>query len=65
MVVRAIYDYLPETMSLNPDYSQELPFCEQDLLTVRLPMDKDGFYFGKNQKNNMQGLVPSNFVQQL
>jgi hypothetical protein len=52
-------------MSLNPDYSQELSFCEQDLLTVRLPMDKDGFYFGKKQKNNMQGLVPSNFVQQL
>ncbi|CBY18485.1 unnamed protein product [Oikopleura dioica] len=63
MVVRALYDYLPETMSLNCDYSQELSFSEQDLLTVRLPMDKDGFYYGKNEKNNMQGLIPSNFVQ--
>ena len=50
-------------MSLNSDYTQELSFLEQQLLSVRLPMDKDGFYFGENLQNKMQGLIPSNFVE--
>ena len=52
-----------ETMSPNSDYTRELAFLENEVLSVRLPVDKDGFYFGEKLENKMQGLVPSNFVQ--
>ena len=52
-----------ETMSPNSDYTRELAFSENEVLSVRLPVDKDGFYIGEKLENKIRGLVPSNFVQ--
>lgn len=60
----ALYDYDPNQLSPNVDADEvELPFNTGDILTVYGDMDEDGFFVA--ELYGRQGLVPSNFLQDL
>ncbi|XP_074640850.1 RIMS-binding protein 2-like isoform X2 [Tubulanus polymorphus] len=59
----ALYDYDPQELSPNVDSEVELAFRTGDIVYVYGDMDEDGFYYG--EMNGIQGLVPSNFLQEV
>lgn len=61
LVMIALYDYDPQSLSPNVDADVELPFRTGEIITVYGEMDEDGFYIG--ELNGKRGLVPSNFLQ--
>ncbi|XP_077377545.1 RIMS-binding protein 2 isoform X2 [Festucalex cinctus] len=68
----ALYDYDPRESSPNIDIEYEgnrlddeaeLTFCAGDVITVFGEIDEDGFYYG--ELNGHNGLVPSNFLEEV
>lgn len=60
----ALFDYEPQTMSPNPDASdEELPFREGQLIKVYGEKDADGFYWG--EASGLKGYVPCNMVSEV
>ncbi|XP_013413977.1 LOW QUALITY PROTEIN: peripheral-type benzodiazepine receptor-associated protein 1-like [Lingula anatina] len=60
----ALYDYDPEELSPNVDADEvELAFSAGQIILVYGEMDEDGFFLG--ELNGRQGLVPSNFLEDL
>ncbi|XP_077377549.1 RIMS-binding protein 2 isoform X5 [Festucalex cinctus] len=59
----ALYDYDPRESSPNIDIEAELTFCAGDVITVFGEIDEDGFYYG--ELNGHNGLVPSNFLEEV
>jgi len=60
---RAIYDYLPATMSPNKESAnEELTFHAGDIINVYGDKDRDEFYLG--QIGDRYGHVPSNMVEE-
>ncbi len=60
----ALFDYDPQTMSPNPDASEEeLPFREGQLIKIFGEKDSDGFYWGEG--GNRSGYVPCNMVSEV
>ncbi|EGD75519.1 hypothetical protein PTSG_06590 [Salpingoeca rosetta] len=59
----ALYDYDPETMSPNDAFEDELELKEGMVIKVLGDVGEDGFFLAEH--NGRQGLVPSNFVEEL
>ncbi|XP_077996302.1 uncharacterized protein LOC144449607 isoform X2 [Glandiceps talaboti] len=59
----ALFDYDPKMNSPNVDSDVELTFITGDIIRVYGSMDEDGFYMG--ELHGRQGLVPSNFLEDI
>ncbi|XP_022245489.1 RIMS-binding protein 2-like isoform X3 [Limulus polyphemus] len=59
----ALFDYIPHTMSPNPDTTEELPFQEGQLIKIYGDKDPDGYY--KGEINGRVGFVPCNMVSEV
>ncbi|XP_065214822.1 RIMS-binding protein 2-like isoform X3 [Planococcus citri] len=59
----ALYDYDPHENSPNLDSDAEISFSQGQIIYVKGEPDDDGFYLG--EVDGMQGLVPSNYLQEI
>ena len=59
----ALFSYDPLKSSPNPNPTLELEFQEGDIIRVLDTSRPDGYYTG--QINGQEGLVPSNFVEEI
>jgi hypothetical protein len=58
-----VFDYDPQSMSPNEDYSLELEINAGDILTVHGDLDEDGFFDAS--LGTRRGVVPHSFVREL
>nr|XP_039272092.1 peripheral-type benzodiazepine receptor-associated protein 1-like isoform X1 [Styela clava] len=59
----ALFDYDPTHLSPNIDVDVEISFRRDDIIIVEGDMDDDGFY--KGRLRDKEGLVPSNFLEEI